>query len=95
MTRSRALAAVVIPASVILGMFACSDGTSPGRTVFGTPLTMGNGTARTYVELSSAGELSQLVEDAWHEHIEWRKSRGICVRNGFLGSESGIRGACV
>ncbi|MDQ3080692.1 MAG: DUF5602 domain-containing protein [Gemmatimonadota bacterium] len=56
MTRSRALAAVVIPASVILGMFACSDGTSPGRTVFGTPLTMGNGTARTYVELSSDGE---------------------------------------
>lgn len=35
---------------------SCTEGTSPEQTVFGPVVTVGTGTARTYVQISSAGE---------------------------------------
>ncbi len=50
MTLSRMRVVTAIAAVAALG---CSDGTSPDKTYFGPSVTMGNGTARSYVVLTA------------------------------------------
>ncbi|MEP6509114.1 MAG: DUF5602 domain-containing protein [Gemmatimonadales bacterium] len=52
MTLSRIWAAAALAA---VAAVACSDGTSPDKTYFGPSITMNNGTARSYVVLTSDG----------------------------------------
>ncbi len=55
MTLSRNLLGAAVTAVVGLTALACSDGTSPNKTYFGPSMAMGNGTARTYLEVTSNG----------------------------------------
>ncbi|MDQ3243316.1 MAG: DUF5602 domain-containing protein [Gemmatimonadota bacterium] len=52
MTLSRIWVATALAAVAAVG---CSDGTSPDKTYFGPSITMGNGTARSYVVLTADG----------------------------------------
>ncbi len=56
-------ATYLVSAVLALGasaLSACSDGTSPNQLVIGPTISVGSGTARTYVESSAGGELREI-----------------------------------
>ncbi|HEX2723107.1 MAG TPA: DUF5602 domain-containing protein [Gemmatimonadaceae bacterium] len=52
----RHIAGIALVATALLTLGACSEGTSPNQTALGTTVTVGGGTARTYVETTGQGE---------------------------------------